>query len=47
MRRERLEPAVPAGAGPRRYARVLAEVHQVTLAGGPVPVRPRALISDS
>ena len=47
MRRERLAPAVPVGADPRLYARVLAEVHQATLAGGPIPVRPRDLISAS
>ena len=47
MRRNRLEPAVPVGADPRRYARVLAEVHSATLAGEPAPARSRALISDS
>jgi hypothetical protein len=47
VRRERLEPAVPAGADPRRYAKVLAEVHQATLAGEPVATRPRELISES
>ena len=31
--------------GLTRFDRVLAEVHQATLTGGPVPVRPRALIS--
>jgi hypothetical protein len=47
VRRNRLEPAVPVGADPRRYARVLAEVHSATLAGEPAPARSRALISDS
>jgi hypothetical protein len=42
-----LEPALPVGEDPREYARVLARVHQATLAGGTPPARPRPLIGAS
>jgi hypothetical protein len=45
--RDQLEAAVPAGADPRRYARVLEQVYDATLAGTTPPARPRELIADS
>lgn len=47
MRQGNLEAAVPAGADPRRYARVLAQVHDATLSGIRGPVRPRPVIEAS
>ncbi|GAB2749712.1 GAF domain-containing protein [Salinifilum aidingensis] len=47
MRRDQLEPAVPTGTDPRRYARVLAAVHEATLSGSSPPVRPRGVIAQS
>ena len=43
----RLESAVPVGTDPRSHARVLARVHEATLAGRTPPRAPRAVISDS
>ena len=42
-----LEAALPAGADPRRYARVLAQVHEAALSGKALPSRPRAVIGAS
>lgn len=42
-----LEAALPAGVDPRRYAHVLAKVHDATLAGTQPPVQPRSVISAS
>jgi hypothetical protein len=42
-----LDPALPVGQDPREYARVLARVHQATLAGGTPPARPRPVIHAS
>jgi hypothetical protein len=42
-----LEAALPAGADPRRYARVLARVHEAALAGRALPSKPRAVIGAS
>ncbi|MHA6799348.1 GAF domain-containing protein [Bounagaea algeriensis] len=47
MRRDQLEPAVPTGTDPRRYARVLAAVHEAALTGSSPPVRPRSVIEQS
>jgi hypothetical protein len=47
VRREDLETAVPAGADPRRYAKLLARVHAATLAGAPRPRDPRPVIDES
>lgn len=45
--RARLESAVPAGTDPRTHARLLARVHEATLAGLPPPRQPRTVIGDS
>jgi hypothetical protein len=42
-----LEAALPAGADPRRYARVLARMHEAALSGSAMPGRPRPVISAS
>ncbi|SFW49391.1 GAF domain-containing protein [Amycolatopsis australiensis] len=42
-----LEAALPAGADPRRHARVLAQVHEAALTGKPLPGRPRPVIDAS
>ncbi|QFU92214.1 Acetoin dehydrogenase operon transcriptional activator AcoR [Amycolatopsis sp. YIM 10] len=42
-----LEAALPAGADPRRYARVLARVHEAALTGAALPSRPRSVIGAS
>lgn len=42
-----LEAALPAGADPRRHARVLAQVHEAALSGKTPPRRPRAVIGAS
>jgi hypothetical protein len=42
-----LEAALPAGADPRRHARVLAQVHEAALAGRELPSRPRPVIHAS
>ncbi|OXM71625.1 GAF domain-containing protein [Amycolatopsis vastitatis] len=42
-----LEAALPAGVDPRRYARVLAQVHEAALSGKALPSRPRAVIGAS
>lgn len=42
-----LEAALPAGADPRRYARVLARVHDAALSGDRLPARPRSIIGAS
>ncbi|MFF5990937.1 GAF domain-containing protein [Prauserella flavalba] len=47
MRQEHLEAAVPVGADPRRYARVLARVHEAALSGASPPAEPRAVIGAS
>ncbi len=47
MEREQLEPALPVGEDPRRYARVLAKVHEAALAGARPPARPRSVIEAS
>ncbi|MCR6485543.1 GAF domain-containing protein [Amycolatopsis sp. OK19-0408] len=47
MGRRDLEAALPAGADPRRYARVLAQVHEAALTGKTPPSRPRAIIGES
>jgi hypothetical protein len=44
---EQLEPALPVGEDPRRYARVLAQVHEAALAGNRPPARPRSVIEAS
>lgn len=41
------EPAVPAGDDPRRYARLLADVYNATMAGEKLPARPREVIGQS
>lgn len=47
MRAEHLEAAVPVGADPKRHARVLATIHDATLAGTSPPARPRPVIEAS
>ncbi|MEU6646435.1 GAF domain-containing protein [Saccharomonospora sp. NPDC046836] len=47
MREERLEAAVPVGEDPRRYARVLAKVHEAAVCGQRPPAEPRAVIGAS
>lgn len=47
MRQDNLEAAVPAGEDPRRYARVLARVHDAALSGARGPARPRPVIEAS
>ncbi|MGH3951296.1 MAG: GAF domain-containing protein, partial [Pseudonocardiaceae bacterium] len=47
MRQEHLEAALPAGADPRQYARVLARVHDAALAGDRLPTQPRSVIGAS
>lgn len=47
MRQEYLEAALPAGADPRQYARVLARVHDAALSGDRPPARPRPVIGAS
>jgi len=47
LRTAALETAVPAGADPRRYARLLARVWEATLAGAPRPTDPRPVIDES
>lgn len=47
MRTAARETAVPAGADPRRYARLLARVWEATLAGAPRPTDPRPVIDES
>jgi hypothetical protein len=42
-----LETAIPVGADPRRYARLLARVWEATLAGMPRPSDPRPVIDES
>ncbi|MGW4521699.1 GAF domain-containing protein [Amycolatopsis sp. NPDC004378] len=42
-----LEAALPAGADPRRHARVLAQVHEAALTGKTPPSRPRPVIDAS
>ncbi|MDV3124434.1 GAF domain-containing protein [Mycobacterium sp. 21AC1] len=41
------EPAVAPGDDPQRYAMLLSEVYDATMAGGRAPARPRSLIADS
>lgn len=38
---------MPVGADPRRYARVLAKVHEATLSGARAPTAPRPVIGES
>lgn len=45
--RAQLEPAVPVGEDPNRYARMLARVHNATFSGDAPPGRPRQVINDS
>ncbi|PXY31353.1 helix-turn-helix domain-containing protein [Prauserella muralis] len=47
MRQEHLEAAVPVGADPRRYARVLAQAHEAALSGARPPTAPRPVIGAS
>ncbi|MGH3519307.1 MAG: GAF domain-containing protein [Haloechinothrix sp.] len=42
-----LEAALPVGADPRRYARVLAQVHDAALSGERLPSKPRPVIGAS
>jgi fermentation-respiration switch protein FrsA (DUF1100 family) len=44
---QHLEAALPVGADPRRYARVLARVHEAALAGESLPSPPRPVIGAS
>src|SRR6201991_565614 len=41
------EPAVAVGEDPRRYARLMSEVYDATMAGDRAPARPRKVIEDS
>lgn len=41
------EAAVPAGADPREYARLLGRIRDAALSGGSAPAAPRALVNDS
>src|SRR5690348_7475724 len=41
------EPAVGLGEDPRRYARLLSQVYDATMAGGKAAARPRPVIADS
>jgi GAF domain len=41
------EPAVAIGDDPRRYAMLLSEVYDATMAGSRAPARPRQVISES
>jgi hypothetical protein len=41
------EPAVAVGEDPRRYARLMSEVYDATMAGDRAPARPRKIIEDS
>lgn len=41
------EPAVAVGEDPRRYAMLLSEVYDATMAGSRAPARPRPVIADS
>lgn len=41
------EPAVAVGDDPRRYAMLLSEVYDATMAGSRAPARPRTVIADS
>ncbi|RCW39710.1 GAF domain-containing protein [Halopolyspora algeriensis] len=47
MHQESLETALPAGEDPRRYAHVLARMHDAALAGERPPARPRPVIDAS
>ncbi|OZM74724.1 diguanylate cyclase [Amycolatopsis antarctica] len=47
MSQEHLEAALPVGADPRRYARVLARVHEAALSGSAMPAAPRPVIGAS
>ncbi len=47
MRRDQLDPAVPTGTDPHRYARLLAAVHEAAVSGSSPPVRPRSIIEQS
>ncbi|MDT8910004.1 GAF domain-containing protein [Amycolatopsis sp. PS_44_ISF1] len=42
-----LEAALPAGADPRRHARVLARLHEAAVAGAALPSHPRPVIGAS
>ncbi|HET9080998.1 MAG TPA: GAF domain-containing protein [Trebonia sp.] len=46
-RAPRFEAAVPAGEDPARYARLLRQVREATLAGARPPAAPRPVIGDS
>ncbi|PSK97196.1 GAF domain-containing protein [Murinocardiopsis flavida] len=43
----RLDTAVPAGADPAQYARLLHRVHEAAVTGAAPPARPRTVIGDS
>lgn len=43
----RLEAALPPGTDPRRHARDLARVHEATVSGDRLPLRPRPVIGQS
>lgn len=43
----RLEAALPPGTDPRRHARDLARVHEATVSGARLPLRPRPVIGQS
>ncbi|WP_245901018.1 GAF domain-containing protein [Prauserella shujinwangii] len=47
MRQEHLEAALPAGEDPRRYARVLARMHEAAVSGEAPPEAPRPVIGAS
>lgn len=47
MRQDNLEAALPAGADPRQYARVLARMHDAELSGDRLPAQPRSVIGAS